>query len=118
MVPWINGTREGEEFYCFALLLLPFRFLAMALPGAEDMEGTYSNGSKSFLDRGNPERPILIPDNFDGGKGDFDNWVSYFECVATINGWTNEEKLLWIRVSLRGAAHVAYQHNITILRIW
>ena len=80
----------------------------MALPGAEDMEGTYSNGSKSFLDRGNPERPILIPDNFDG-KGDFDNWVSYFECVATINGWTNEEKLLWIRVSLRGAAHVAYQ---------
>ena len=49
----------------------------------------------------------MLPDYYNGNNS-FDTWVSHFECVSEINGWTEEEKLLWVRVSLRGRAHVAY----------
>ena len=53
------------------------------------------------------DRPTLLPDYYNGNDN-FDTWVSHFECVSDINGWTEEEKLLWVRVSLKGRAHVAY----------
>ena len=57
--------------------------------------------------RGRTDQPIMLPDYYDGNNS-FDTWVSHFECVSEINGWTEEEKLLWVHVSLRGRAHMAY----------
>ena len=49
----------------------------------------------------------LIPDRFDGNSS-FDDWVSHFECVSAINGWNDDERLLWLRAHVIGKAHVAY----------
>ena len=49
----------------------------------------------------------LIPDKFDGNSS-FDDWVSHFECVAAINGWNDDKRLLWIRAHMIGKAHAAY----------
>ena len=42
------------------------------------------------------------------GEGDFDEWISHFESVSAVNGWTDNKNLLWIHVRLTGKAHVAY----------
>ena len=52
-------------------------------------------------------RPLVLPEVF-SGEGNFDDWVSHFESVAAVNNWTDEEKVLWLRVRLTGKAHVAY----------
>ena len=43
----------------------------------------------------------MLPEVF-SGEGDFDEWVSHFESVSAVNGWTDNENLLWIRVRLTG----------------
>ena len=52
-------------------------------------------------------RPLVLPEVF-SGEGDFDDWISHFESVSAVNGWTDNENLLWICVRLTGKAHVAY----------
>ena len=52
-------------------------------------------------------RPLVLPEVY-SGEGDFDDWISHFENVSAVNGWTDSDKLLWIRVRLTGKAHVAY----------
>ena len=52
-------------------------------------------------------RPLVLPEVF-SGEGDFDEWISHFENVSAVNGWTDNENLLWVRVRLTGKAHVAY----------
>ena len=52
-------------------------------------------------------RPLVLPEVY-SGEGDFDNWISHFESVSAVNGWTNGNSLLWIRMRLTGKAHVAY----------
>ena len=52
-------------------------------------------------------RPLVLPEVFNG-DGQFDDWVSHFESLAAVNGWGDEDKLLWLRVRLTGKAHVAY----------
>ena len=42
------------------------------------------------------------------GNWNFDEWISHFESVSAVNGWTEDENLLWIRVRLTGKAHVAH----------
>ena len=42
------------------------------------------------------------------GDEQFNEWVSHFESIAAVNGWRDEDKLLWLRVRLTGRAHVAY----------
>ena len=37
--------------------------------------------------------PPLLPEKFDGNQN-FDDWVSHFECVSKINGWSKSEKAL------------------------
>ena len=35
-----------------------------------------------------PTRLLVLPETFDG-EGDFDEWISHFEDVADLNGWSN-----------------------------
>ena len=42
------------------------------------------------------------------GEGNFDEWISHFESVSAVNGWTDNKNFLWICVKLTGKAHVAY----------
>ena len=39
------------------------------------------------------DRLHLLPKKFDD-SGNFDNWVSNFECISLINSWSKEEKAL------------------------
>ena len=64
---------------------------------AEDGEG--------FASR--PSRPLVLPEVFNG-EGNFDDWVSHFESVGAVNKWTDEDKVLWLRVRLTGKAHLAF----------
>ena len=67
------------------------------------------------------QQPLVLPEIFDG-DGSFTEWICHFESVSDVNGWSDEDKLLWIRVRLTGKAHVAYtrlshetqQHYTTI----
>ena len=54
------------------------------------------------------ESTASAPRSFSSDEGDFDEWISLFESVSAVNGWTDIENLLWIRVRLTGKAHVAY----------
>jgi len=53
------------------------------------------------------EVPVLLPDKFDGNQN-FDDWVSHFECISKINGWNDDQKVLWLRVCMAVKAHMAY----------
>ena len=57
--------------------------------------------------RDRTDQPTLLPDYYNGNDN-FNTWVSHFECVSEINRWTEEEKLLWVCISLKRKAHVAY----------
>ena len=48
-----------------------------------------------------PTRPLVLPDMFTGDDN-FDHWISHFESVSTVNKWTDDDKLLWLRVRLTG----------------
>ena len=50
---------------------------------------------------------LVLPEVY-SGEGNFDDWISHFESVSAVNGWTDGDKLLWICVRLTGKAHVAY----------
>jgi len=52
-------------------------------------------------------RLLVLPEVFDGQRS-FDEWVSHFENVSAVNGWNNDDKLLWLKVRLTGKAHVAF----------
>ena len=52
-------------------------------------------------------RPFLLPEMFSGNER-FEDWIVNFESVAAINSWSDSEKVLWLRVALKGKAHVAY----------
>ena len=56
----------------------------------------------------NDNAPALLPEKFDGNQN-FDHWVSHFETVSEINKWNDMEKLLWLHVSMKGKAYVAYE---------
>ena len=51
--------------------------------------------------------PLVLPEIFDG-DGSFTYWICHFESVSAVNGWSDQDKLFWIRVRLTGKAHVAY----------
>ena len=52
-------------------------------------------------------RPLVLPEIFDGNDS-FTDWICHFESVSAINGWTDDDKVLWLRVRLTGKVHVAY----------
>ena len=54
------------------------------------------------------DRPIVLPDTFNGEGSSWSEWKYHFTNVAQVNGWDDEAKLLWLRVRLVGRA----QRNI------
>ena len=53
-------------------------------------------------------RPVVLPETYSGDK-DLEQWVYHFENVAAVNEWTNDAKLLWLKVRLTGRAQTAFQ---------
>ena len=53
-------------------------------------------------------KPLIIPETYQGGEG-WDDWITRFENVATVNGWNAEAILNWIKVCLAGRAQKAFQ---------
>ena len=51
-------------------------------------------------------RPLVLPEVF-SGEENFDDWIGHFEDVSAVNMWTDDKKLLWMRMRLTGKAHVA-----------
>ena len=54
-----------------------------------------------------PMWPLVLPEIFDR-DGSFTDWICHFESMSAVNGWRDQDKLLWIRVRLTGKAHVEY----------
>ena len=53
-------------------------------------------------------KPLIVPETYQGGEG-WDDWITRFKNVATVNGWDAEAKLNWIKVCLAGRAQKAFQ---------
>ena len=53
------------------------------------------------------ERPVIIPEPFSGEQS-WEDWLDQFESIAAINGWDDEQKLIWLKVRLTGRALLAY----------
>ena len=69
-----------------------------------------NDGERSTAPRDQcPKHPLLIPDPFDG-ETNFDEWISHFENVAELNGWTDKEKLSWLKVRLISKAHMSFNN--------
>ena len=55
------------------------------------------------------QRPVLLPDPFDGEKTSWPEWETHFKHVAVVNKWESaDEKLKWLRVRLTGKALAAF----------
>ena len=55
------------------------------------------------------QRPLLLPEPYDGATGSWPEWEAHFENVAAVNKWeSEEEKLMWLRVRLTGKAQTAF----------
>ena len=46
-----------------------------------------------------PSRPLVLPETFDGEK-DLDEWISHFEDVADLNGWSDNDNYAGLRLGL------------------
>ena len=53
-------------------------------------------------------RPLVIPETYSGEDGWYE-WIVQFENIASVNSWSTEEKLKWIKVLLAGRAQKAFQ---------
>ena len=51
---------------------------------------------------------LIVPGTYQGGKG-WNDWITQFENVVTVNSWDVEAKLNWIKVCLAGRAQKAFQ---------
>ena len=51
-------------------------------------------------------RPLVLPETFDG-TGSWSDWCFHFENVAAVNGWSDAQKLQWLRVRVTGRAQKA-----------
>jgi len=55
-----------------------------------------------------PSKPLIIPEAYQRGDR-WDDWITEFENVATVNDWDAAAKLNWIKVCLAGRAQKAFQ---------
>ena len=55
-----------------------------------------------------PSKPLIIPEAYQGGDG-WDEWITRFKNVATVNEWDATAKLNWIKVCLAGRVQKAFQ---------
>ena len=52
----------------------------------------------------------MLPDPFDGAsESRWEQWIYHFDNVATVNNWSDEDKLKWLKVRLTGRAQTAFQ---------
>ena len=42
-------------------------------------------------------RPLVYPEIFNGG-GSLTNSICHFESVSAVNGWSDDDKILWLQV--------------------
>ena len=54
------------------------------------------------------ERPVITPEPFSGEQS-WEDWIDQFESIASINGWNDEQKLIWLKVRLTGSALLVYK---------
>ena len=54
------------------------------------------------------EQPVIIPEPFSGEQS-WEDRIDQFESIAAINGWSDEQKLVWLKVCLTGRALLAYK---------
>lgn len=77
--------------------------------GGSASGGGSGDGETAATARSTPRaRPLVMPDTF-SGDGKFDDWKEHFENVAAVNSWTDDEKLLWLKVRLTGKAQKAFK---------
>ena len=55
-----------------------------------------------------PRRPLLLPETY-SGESNFDDWISHFETMASINEWDDAAKLKWMSVHMSGHAQTAFR---------
>ena len=53
------------------------------------------------------ERPVITPERFSGEQS-WEDWIDQFKSIAVMNGW-NEQKSVWLKVSLTGRVLLAYK---------
>jgi len=53
-----------------------------------------------------PCRLLLLPKIY-SGESNFDNWISHFKTVASINEWNDATKQKWMSVRISGHAQTA-----------
>ena len=47
-----------------------------------------------------------LPETFDGTRN-WDEWFFHFKNIAAVNGWSDADKLKWLRVHVTGRAQKA-----------
>ena len=62
-------------------------------------------------------RPVVMPESFAGlDSKEWDSWISHFEDCTVINGWSDEQKVQFLAVCMRGAAFLQVQSLATGMR--
>ena len=51
---------------------------------------------------------MITPEPFSGEQS-WEDWINQFESIASINGWNDEQKLIWLKVRLTGRTLLAYK---------
>ena len=69
----------------------------MATPDEDPLP--VAEGERSLM----ATRPLVLPEKFNG-TGNYNEWISHFEGIASINNWN---EALWLKVRLTDKAHVA-----------
>ena len=54
------------------------------------------------------ERPVITPEPFSGERS-WEDWIDQFESIASINGWNDEQKLIWWKGTPNGKGIVGIQ---------
>jgi len=58
------------------------------------------------INRHNMIRPLIFLDRF-SGEEDFSEWIAHFNSVSVVNGWSDDEKYMWLNVHVTGKACVS-----------
>ena len=53
-------------------------------------------------------RPLVSPDMYSGIQS-WSDWVEHFEATASVNGWSETTKPLWLPVRFSGKAQTAWK---------
>ena len=55
------------------------------------------------------QRPLVLPEPYDGVTGSWPEWAAHFENVAIVKKWeSDDDKLKWLRVRLTGKAQTDF----------